>query len=149
MTQLFVGIGAGIFATCGCLAVMAPVTQQEIAAVLAVWGLFASIGASTGFAIAGALWNNILPEQLAKRLPADSQYSATEVFASLEMQMSFADGSPERDAVVGAYGYVQRVMVIVGACLIPLCLFAIFIWKDINVKKLEREHGEQTKGNVF
>jgi hypothetical protein len=40
-------------------------------------------------------------------------------------------------------------MVITGVALIPLCLLAIFIWKDINIKKLEKEKGTQTKGNVF
>jgi hypothetical protein len=149
MTQLFVGVGAGIWATCGVLAVMVPVTQQEIAAVLAIWGLFGSIGASTGYAIAGALWNNMLPSELAKRWPSGSETTTSEVFADLVVQIGLADGTPERSALVGAYGYVQRIMVITGVALIPLCLLAIFIWKDINIKKLEKEKGTQTKGNVF
>lgn len=148
MTQLFVGLGAGIWATCGVLAVMAPVTQQEIAVVLAIWGLFGSIGASTGFAIAGALWNNMLPEELAKRWPSTANVTSTEVFSDLVTQIGLADGTPERSALVGAYGYVQRIMVITGVALIPLCLLAIFIWKDVNVKKMEKEKGTQTKGNV-
>jgi hypothetical protein len=149
MTQLFVGVGAGVWATCGVLAVMVPVTQQEIAAVLAVWGLFGSIGASTGFAIAGALWNNMLPQELANRWPASANETAATVFGDLVTQLSLADGTPERSALVGAYGHVQRIMVITGVALIPLCLLAIFIWKDVNLKKLEKEKGTQTAGNVF
>lgn len=36
MTQIFVGVGAQLFASCGQLAVQVPVTHQEIAVVLAI-----------------------------------------------------------------------------------------------------------------
>ena len=149
MTQLFVGLGAGVWVGCGFLAITIPVTQQEIAAVLAIWGLFGSIGASIGFAIAGALWNNVLPQELAKRWPAGSETDWASAFADLTVQLSYADGTPERASIVGAYGYVQRIMVIVGVSLMPLCLLAIFIWRDVDVKKVEKEKGEQTTGTVF
>jgi len=149
LTQILNGLGSGIFATCGQLAVMAPVTHQEIAAVMAIWGLFGSIGAAVGFAIAGAMWNNILPTQLYNRLPEESKDQSAAIFASIVTQLSYADGTPERDAIVGAYADVQRKMVIAGACFIPLCLGCIYLWRNINVKKLEREQGKQTKGTVF
>ncbi|KAJ5263190.1 major facilitator superfamily domain-containing protein [Penicillium angulare] len=57
MTQIFVGLGSCIFSACGQLAVMAVVTHQEIAIVLAIWALFGSIGASVGYAIAGDMWH--------------------------------------------------------------------------------------------
>ena len=59
------------------------------------------------------------------------------------------DGTPERDAVVGAYGDVMRKMVIAGACFMPVCLLSIYVWRNVNVKKLEQEEGGQTKGNVW
>lgn len=148
-TQLLIGLGTGIFATCGQLAVMAPVTHQEIAAVNALWGLFGSFGSSIGFAIAGAMWNNILPTQLYERLPEASKANATIIFGDIVTQMSFLDGTPERDAVVGAYAHVQRLMLIAGACFVPPCILSIWLWKNINVKKLEEEKGTQTKGRVF
>lgn len=149
MTQLFVGIGAQFFVSCGQLAVMSIVTQQEVAAVLAVWNLFGSAGASIGYAVAGAIWTNTMPTELANRLPANSQYTAAQVYADITVQLSFADGTPERDAVVGAYGHVQRLMVITGVALVPICLLSIFIWRNVDVKKLERSKGKQTAGNVF
>tara|TARA_R110002003_G_scaffold118_1_gene10522 strand:- start:3774 stop:4700 length:927 start_codon:yes stop_codon:yes gene_type:complete len=149
LTQVLVGLGTGIFATCAQLAVMVPVTHQEIAAVTALWGLFGSFGASIGIAIAGALWNNILPQQLYNRLPEASKINSTIIFGDISVQMSFLDGTPERDAVVGAYADVQRKMVITGACFVPLCFASIWIWRNINVKKLEEEKGKQTKGTVF
>ncbi|KAL6703648.1 hypothetical protein ACN47E_009422 [Coniothyrium glycines] len=148
-TQVLVGIGTGIFVTCAQLAVMSPVTHQEIAVVNALWGMFGSFGSSIGIAIASAMWNNILPQQLYNRLPEASKGDYLTIFGDITIQSGFLDGTPERDAVVGAYAHVQRLFVITGACLVPLCLASIFIWKNINVKKLEAEKGKQTKGNVF
>jgi hypothetical protein len=149
LTQVLVGLGTGIFSTCGQIAVMSPVSHQEIAVVNAIWGLFGGIGAAIGMAIAGALWNNIAPTMLHGLLPESSKANSRQIFGDIELQMSFADGSPERDAVVATYFHVQRYMVISGACFVPLCLVCIFVWKNINVKKLEEEQGKQTKGLVF
>ncbi|KAH7384696.1 siderophore iron transporter-like protein mirB [Pyrenochaeta sp. MPI-SDFR-AT-0127] len=148
-TQVLVGLGTGIFATCAQLAVMVPVTHQEIAVINAIWGLFGSFGGAIGYAIAGAMWNNILPVELYNRLPEASKVNSTLIFGDIAVQMSFLDGTPERDAVVGAYSHVMRLMVITGVALVPLCFASIFIWKNINVRKLEEEHGKQTKGTVF
>jgi MFS family permease len=148
-TQVLVGLGTGIFATCAQLAVMVPVTHQEIAAVNAIWGLFGSFGSSIGFAIAGAMWNNILPAQLYERLPEASKVNTTLIFGAIAEQLVFLDGTPERDAVVGAYQHVMRLMVITGVCLVPFCMASIYLWKNINIKKLEEEKGKQTKGTVF
>ncbi|KAF1957683.1 siderophore iron transporter-like protein mirB [Byssothecium circinans] len=148
-TQILVGLGTEIFVVCGQLAVFAPVTHQQIAAVKALWGLFGGFGSSIGYSISGAMWNTILPDELYKRLPEESKANATLIFGSIVTQMSYADGSPEREAIVGAYAHVQRLMVIAGACFVPLCIACIFFWKNINVKKLEEEKGKQTKGMVF
>lgn len=149
MTQILVGIGTCLFSVCGQLAVMAVVSHQEVAAVIAVWGLFGSIGSSIGFAVAGAIWNNVLPSQLYQRLPEESKNMTSIIFGDMEVQMSYADGTPEREAIVAAYADVQRKMVIVGVCLMPLVFGSIYIWRNVNIKKMEKEEGDQTTGNVL
>ncbi|KAJ5827817.1 Major facilitator superfamily domain general substrate transporter [Penicillium robsamsonii] len=146
MIQILVGLGSCLFTVCGQLAIMAPVTHQEIAVVNAVWGLFGSIGAAVGSAIAGGMWNNILEKELYNRLPQESKHLSASIFADIVKQMSYADGTAERDAVVGAYADVQRKMAIVGVCFVPLCILCTWFWRNVNVKKLERE---QTAGNVW
>ncbi|KAL2866064.1 major facilitator superfamily domain-containing protein [Aspergillus lucknowensis] len=146
MTQVLVGLGTCLFAVCGQLAVMVLVTHQEVAVVMAVWGLFGSIGAAVGSAIAGGMWNNILEPELYRRLPEEKKDLAASIFASIETQMSYADGTPEREAIVGAYGDLQRKMVIVGVALVPLCILCTWFWRNVNVKRLSRE---QTSGNVW
>lgn len=149
LTQILNGIGTGALSATAQLAVTVPVTHQQIAVALAIWGMFGGIGSSIGFAIAGALWSNVFPVELAKRLPEESKSMARDIFGDIVLQMSFEDGTPEREAVVGAYAHVMRLMVIVGCAFIPLVLASIYIWRNINLKKKEQEEGNQTKGNVL
>ncbi|KAJ5129170.1 Major facilitator superfamily domain general substrate transporter [Penicillium bovifimosum] len=146
MVQILVGLGTCLFTVCGQIAVMASVRHQDIAVVMAIWGLFGSIGASVGIAIAGGMWNNILLDQLRNRLPEASKPLAESIFANMVTQMSYQDGTPERDAIVGAYGDLQRKMAIVGVCFVPLCILCTWFWRNVNVKRLEKE---QTTGHVF
>lgn len=146
MIQILVGLGSCLFTVCGQLAIMAMVTHQEVAVVIAIWGLFGSIGAAVGSAIAGGMWNNILQKELYNRLPQESKHLAASIFADLVKQISYADGTGERDAIVGAYADVQRKMAIVGVCFVPLCILCTWFWRNVNVKKLQTE---QTSGKVW
>jgi hypothetical protein len=71
MCQIFVAVGGGTIALMTQLAVMAVVSHQDTAAVLAVLGTITSIGGAIGLAVSGAIWTNTLPAQLAENLPAD------------------------------------------------------------------------------
>ncbi|KAH7179953.1 major facilitator superfamily domain-containing protein [Fusarium flagelliforme] len=148
-TQILVGFGAGVFSTVDQVAVMAPVTHQYLAVTSALSGLFGGVGAGIGYAIAGGLWNNVMPVQLAQRLPEAAKANATIIFGDITIQQSYADGSLEREAIVGAYAHTMRLMAITGVATMPLCVLSIIIWRNINVKKLEEEKGKQTKGMVF
>lgn len=52
---------------------MAPVTHQEIAVVLAIWGMFGTVGSSIGSSIAGGTWNNVFLSTLLRNLPDESK----------------------------------------------------------------------------
>ncbi|KDN70834.1 putative major facilitator superfamily transporter [Colletotrichum sublineola] len=149
MCQIFNGVASGIFNTCAQIAIMSSVTHQEIAIALALYGLFGSIGAAIGLAIAGGIWNNVLPNALYQQLPADSKDLAASIFASITTQLSYPMGSPIRTAIIAAYADVQRKMVIAGCAFIPLIFISLLIWRNINVKTIEEEKGKQTKGTVF
>lgn len=126
-----------------------PIIDQEIAVVIALWSMFGSIGAAVGFAIAGGLWTNILPEQLYSHLPEESKNLTATIYSSLAIQQEYPLGDPIRNATIAAYADVQRKMVIAGSAFIPILLLSVWMWKNINVKKLEKESGTQTKGTIF
>ena len=58
--------------------------------------------------------------------------------------MSYPIGSVARDAIIQAYGYVQRRMLIAGVCFMPLALGCVLLWRNIDVKGKQ-----QTRGVVF
>lgn len=149
MLQMFNGIYSGIWALTAQLAIMASVGHQQVAVAIAMFGLFGSIGSAIGFAIAGGIWTNILPRKLEEYLPAASKSEAMRIYGDMVVQLSYPRDSPERNAIIQAYGNVQRKMVIAGSAFLPLCLICLFLWRDINVKKLEALNGKQTKGTVF
>lgn len=149
MCQVFNGIGTGIWSMCAQLGIMATVGHQEIAISLAIFGLFGSIGAAIGYAVAGALWVNVLPNALIRELPSDSTDLWQEIYGSLVIQQEWPVGTPIRDAIIRAYADVQRKMVIAGSAFLPIMVICVFMFKNINVRKLEAEKGKQTKGTVF
>ena len=69
MCQVLVGFSTGMLTTMSQLAIMASVRHQDVAVSIAIWGLFGSVGSSVGYAIAGGMWTNILPEKLYEFLP--------------------------------------------------------------------------------
>ena len=148
MCQLFSGIYSGVWALTGQLAITASVNHQEVAVGLALFGLFGSIGASIGEAIAGAMWTNMLYNRLVYYLPADSKGEAASIYASLTTQLTHA-GTPIGDAITSAYEYVMRMMVITGVCFIPVCILCILLWRNVDTKNMEKVRGRQAKGTVF
>ncbi|KAI2780224.1 MFS general substrate transporter [Daldinia loculata] len=149
MCQIFNGVASGIWVLTAQLAIMASVTHQEIAVAMAIFGLFGSIGAAIGLAIAGALWNNVLPQKLHEFLPEDSKGLVSKIFGNIAVQKSYPMGSPIRHAIIEAFGDVQKKMVIAGSAFIPICVICVLVWRNINVVKLEETRGKQTKGNVW
>lgn len=55
------------------LTIMAPAIRQEIAVVLAIWGMFGFVGSSIGSSIAGGTWNNVFLPTLHRNLPDGSK----------------------------------------------------------------------------
>ncbi len=148
MCQLFNGIYSGVWAITSQLGIMANVTHQETAVALALYGLFGSIGAAIGQAIAGGIWTNTLPQQFYKNLPAELKANATDIYADITLQLGYPMGSPERDAIILSYGHVQRIFVIVGCSFLPLCILCLFLWKNVNVKDMESKE-RRKKGNIL
>ncbi|KAK2608368.1 hypothetical protein QQS21_003053 [Conoideocrella luteorostrata] len=149
MCQLFNGWATGVWNQTGQLALMSIVDHQHIAVAIALFGLFGSIGQAIGFAVAGGIWTNSMFDKMFQYLPDSAKNQTARIYGSVEVQMEYPRGSPERDAIIHAYSDVQRVMAIAGSCVMAACIACIFLWRNINVRKLEEEKGKQTKGTVF
>jgi len=138
MCQIFVAIGGGTMAFLTQLAVMAVVSHQDTAAVLAILGTVTSIGGAVGLAISGAIWTNTLPQQPAQNLPASINNQSTTIFGSLTDQLSYPRGSPERDAIIASYAYTQKILCIVATAVSTGALFLAFGLKDVRLKEIRQ-----------
>jgi hypothetical protein len=143
MCQIFIAASGGTIVICEQMAVMAAAAHHEIAVVLALLGLFTSIGGAIGQTIAGAIYTNSMPRALLKYLPADARPQAMTIYSSITVQLQYPMGSPVRDAIIHAYADVMRSLVIGGVCFLPLGYVFILMWRNINVKKIK-----QVKGTV-
>jgi hypothetical protein len=142
LAQVFHALAGGTLVMTEQLAAMAAVPHNEVAVVLALEGLFTSIGGSIGQSLSGAIWTNLMPQKLAELLPPESQGNLTKIYGSLPIQLSYPVGSPTRNAIVAAYGYVQRRMLIAGVCFMPVAFVCVLLWRNINVKNRKQTHGK-------
>lgn len=144
MCQIFLGVAGAIISLTTQMAVMAEVSHNEVAVVLALHGVFGSVGAAIGLSVSGAIWTNTLPDALYNHLPISHRDEYMSIYASIEEQLGYEWGTPVRDAIVAAYGDTQRLLAIAGASFMPLMFVSILVWKNRDVRNTK-----QTKGNVF
>ncbi|KAI8340490.1 hypothetical protein BC941DRAFT_347502 [Chlamydoabsidia padenii] len=144
MCQIFIAFGGGTLVICEQMTVMAVSSHQYIPAVLSMENMVISIGSAIGSTIAGAMWMGIFPDKLAQYLPASALGDLTTIYGSIDVQSSYAVGTPERDAINRAYSDTQRYMLITATCIYSITLVSVMFWKDVDVKHLKK-----VKGLVF
>ncbi|KAK4166929.1 putative siderophore iron transporter [Cladorrhinum sp. PSN259] len=144
MCQVFIAVSGGTLVICEQMAAMAATTHQYIAVVLAIEGMFSSVGGAIGSSVATALWGSVFKQSLRDHLPVEEQGNMTTIFSSLPVQLSYEIGTPARTAIQHAYGDAQRYMIIASAVIQVISVVSVMIWRDIKVKDFK-----QVKGNVI
>ncbi|KAE8442447.1 hypothetical protein EG329_003348 [Mollisiaceae sp. DMI_Dod_QoI] len=142
MCQIFIAFGGGGLVICEDMAVMAAAPHAGVASMLALIALFSSVGGGIGSAIAGAIYTNKFPAALEAALPGNATLNA-ELYGSLPTQLLYPIGSPERTAVIYAYGQSMWYLTIASTVFLVPCFVFIGVWKDFKVKELR-----QVKGRV-
>jgi hypothetical protein len=140
MCQIFIAFGGGALIICADMAVMAAAPQENVASMLALIGLFSSVGGAIGQAISGAIYTNKFPAALDRALPGNATLNA-ELYGSLTTQLLYPIGSPERTAVIYAYADSQWYLTIAGTVFLVPCFAYIAIWQDFKVKELRKVKG--------
>jgi hypothetical protein len=143
MCQIFIAFGGGALVLCNEMAVMSAVAHANIAGILAFLSLFSSVGSAIGLAISGVIYEHTFPQTLANALPGNSTL-VEELYASTATQLLYPFGTPERTALLQAWGYSQKILCIAGlAWLIPGIAF-IAAWRNYKVSEMT-----QVKGRVI
>jgi MFS family permease len=144
MCEIFFSVAGSIFILCVQLASLAAVDHQHVAAVLALLFIMGSIGDVIGSAISGAIWTNTFLPELERQLPESAMANLYTIYESLPIQLTYAIGTPERDAINAAYGYAQVRMLAAGTAFMVLGFVWVGMMKNLNVKTMS-----QTRGNVL
>ncbi|CAL9731038.1 siderophore iron transporter Arn1p [Monosporozyma unispora] len=119
------GIGTTLFTYPVTASVQAVTSHENMATVTALNYTLYRIGSAIGAAVSGAIWTQTLYKQLIKGLKdaklATDAYSSPYVFVS-----NYTWGTPQREAMVKAYIYVQRLETIVAVVFCaPLVIFSL------------------------
>jgi hypothetical protein len=141
MCQIFISFSGGTLIICDEIAIMAAASHSEIAVVLALLGVFSHIGGAMGQTVAGAIWTNTLPQYLHLYLPEHAKDQAMVIYASLKTQLKYPIGTPERTAIIKAYGVGQRRMLIASIGVLPVAVVCVMSWKDIQLKTVKQVRG--------
>lgn len=144
MCQIFIAFSGGTIILAQQVSIMSTVEHQDIAAVLALLGLFGYIGGAVGNTISGAVWTNTMPKALAEYLPASALPDLEDIYNDLDTQLSYAMGDPVREGIIKAYGLAQRNMLIAGTAIMGLSFIWVMMIKNVNVSKVQ-----QVKGVIF
>lgn len=142
-TQVLVALAGGPLVVAAEMAMMAPLDHQHVAAIIAILDLFGGLGTALGSTVATAVWANVFPAALRRRLPAAVLPSADRIYSSIYFQLGYVWGSPTRMAIAWAYADAQQYMLIASLCLLAVAWLSVLLWRDIRVDELK-----QTKGNV-
>ncbi|KKA29550.1 hypothetical protein TD95_001666 [Thielaviopsis punctulata] len=141
MCQILIAFAGGTLGIASEIAVMAVVSHQHIAVVLAVLAMCSSIGGAIGSTIASAIWQGVFPTHLLRYLPADHKKDLAEIVGSIAVQKSYAVGTPVRIAIEKAYGDAQRIMLIASSVILTGAIVCVTVWRDYNVKERKQVTG--------
>lgn len=144
MCQIFISFAAGIIMITPEVAALSIASHQHIAVILAIVSMFSSIGGAVGYTIAGVIWQSTFPNKLAKYLPEEEMPNLMSIYGSLEVQLSYAVGTPARLAIQQAYADAQAKIHVAGTAIWALGFVAVAIWRNTDVKTIH-----QVKGNVI
>jgi MFS family permease len=144
MCEVFGSMAGGTMVMIEQIAIMASVPHRDIAVGIAMLALVTSVGGAIGQSISGAIWTNLMPSKLERYLPDELKADALLIYGDLTQQLAFEWGSPEREAIVRAYGETQKVMLIASL----VALVGPILWISLMKNHRLSERG-QTKGMLF
>ncbi|CCE65590.1 hypothetical protein TPHA_0M00120 [Tetrapisispora phaffii CBS 4417] len=139
------GFGAGFFTYTTQASIQASAkSHSKMAVITALYLATYNIGSSVGAAVSGAIWTNILPKEISKRLNNET-LAALAYSSPYSFIIDYTWGTPERDAVVLAYRYTQRILCIVGLCFCTTLLISALFLRNHKLVSSVSIDKEQTK----
>ncbi|KAJ7772899.1 drug:h+ antiporter [Mycena maculata] len=135
MTQIIQGLGGGIAAVASQIGAQGAVPHQDVALATAALLLSAEVGGVVGTAVAGAIWVNRLPIEIAKHVPSlNSTEIASYIGSPTLVRLLTGD---EYTDMVDAYSETMRTMLIPAIVIAIIPFTAAFFVKDFRLLEIQ------------
>ncbi|KAG2216569.1 hypothetical protein INT45_001384 [Circinella minor] len=134
-SQVIAGWGAGWVFVPTLVAVQSAVPHKDLAIATALYQVGTTLAYSIGSAIAGAIWNTLLPQEMARLVPGEID------IASALGDLTYIAALPQDqwEGVIASYGNVLRIFCIIGLCLcVPALIFALLM-KPFGLEEDQRD----------
>ncbi|KAI7853225.1 major facilitator superfamily domain-containing protein [Circinella umbellata] len=134
VSQVIGGMGTGLFEIPFIVSVQSSVPHEDLAMITAFYQIGQSITSSVGSTIAGAIWNQLLPQEFAKHIPGE--FDTKKIMADIKYATALPD-----DQYAGlkiAYGNVQRKQTYIHLSMAILTLFLTFPMKSFGLRNSKR-----------
>ncbi|KAF2269789.1 siderophore iron transporter 1 [Lojkania enalia] len=162
--QVLLGIAGGMFPYPAQASIQAATKHEHVAVITGVYLASYNIGSALGNTVSGAIWTQVLPQELENRL-GDASAAIDWFGMPFTMVTTYPPGTPERDAVIAAYQHIQRLLCITGICICAvLIVFATVIrnprlgdeqslpnaeTRQVSIGEAPELAGEQTSKSKF
>ncbi|KAJ5087562.1 hypothetical protein N7456_011178 [Penicillium angulare] len=155
VSQLILGFGEGVINTMQ-FGMQASVSQDDMAAVTALYTAALGIGSAIGGAVAGGIWTGmclhalirplltvklsaILPRKLEKYLPSNALADIQAIEGSIAVDMQYEWGSSTRQAINKSYTSAFRLMLLVALILEVIAIACASLIEDLDIKQIDEE----------
>ncbi|KAK4145595.1 major facilitator superfamily domain-containing protein [Dichotomopilus funicola] len=125
--QVVLGLAGGMFPYPAQASLQAALKHEHLAVMTGLYLATYNLGSAFGGAVSGAIWTQVLPNDLDQRLtPFNNATLAPLAYANPFVFIDeYPIGTPQRQAVIESYKHAQRLLTITGICLcVPLIAFA-------------------------
>ncbi|KIX04756.1 uncharacterized protein Z518_05626 [Rhinocladiella mackenziei CBS 650.93] len=128
--EVFVGLAGGFFPYPSLILIQTVAKHQHIGVLIGLMFTVNNLGVALGSCVSGAIWTQTLYKELNKNLaPFNNATLAPALYAApFYVVPEYPIGSPERDAIIVSYRYIQRLLTITAAGLtVPVFIAAVFL----------------------
>lgn len=154
------GFGAGFFTYTNQVSISSCTSHEYMAVIVSIYLASYNIGSALGSSLSGAVWTNLLYKRIRSEYLAEglSEELAQLAYSSpFEFILEYPWGSPERVQLVKAYSHIQRILCIIGICLVVPMLTMTFFLRDhklpdqqsLELESASASDGEDKKSEVF
>lgn len=135
--QVLLGIAGGMFPYPAQASLQTELRHEHLAVMTGIYLALYNIGSALGGAVSGAIWTQVLPGELSKRLDPINGTLAELTYADpFAMAIEYPVGTEERTGIIESYKHAQKILTIVGICLcVPLIAFSFVLRNPLLTDK--------------